>query len=116
MKNKCEVQCNLNFMCEHVKKVSYPNKIKLPDYYCLLGVGALTFTDQGELFCTPEKGDTCPDEKNKPVKLVGIGILPEDKKRIDRIADKEGKFRYEVVNEVVNEALNDRKERGDEGD
>ena len=51
---------------------------------------------------------TMPRRKNNSVKLVGIGISPEDKERIDRIADKEGKFRYEVVNE----ALDDRKGGG----
>ena len=53
-----------------------------------------------------------PRRKNHSVKLVGIGILPDDKKRIDRIAEKEGKFMYEVVGE----ALDDRKERACDGE
>ena len=51
-----------------------------------------------------------PRRKNSSLELVWVRILPEDKRRIDQIADKEGKFRYEVVGE----ALNDRKERDDE--
>lgn len=46
MKNNCDNQCNLNFMCEHMHMQKFPNSSIRPVYRCELGVGILRINDK----------------------------------------------------------------------